>query len=355
MYLVRTADNCNERFAVIFVEGRTRMLTSFRRRLSEEYGFIAEDPRFVEQAMATVSDVISDVAASVSAADVRINEEFKADAWAIARIGKDNFLGPADGLRAAVILLDIVLAALIGHVTADQELRPCFTLAVQALNESISTRMQAVARACTASALARMRKAQLEERRRIARELHDRVGEVLSVGLRRLDLQEIDGLEAPSGEGSIAREVLVEGMRRLRVVTSDVREPPVPSLEKALIRYLDSVQANAEVRLNISGDEAFAPPVVLDEAFLILQEAVRNALTHASPQVVLVGVELDPKELRAWVLDDGCGFVVTPPAPGGGLGSMRERAALIGGRVSVSSMPGHGTRVDLRIPLPESG
>lgn len=256
------------------------MLTSFRRRLSEEYGFIAEDPRFVEQAMATVSDVISDVAASVSAADVRINEEFKADAWAIARIGKDNFLGPADGLRAAVILLDIVLAALIGHVTADQ---------------------------------------------------------------------------APSGEGSIAREVLVEGMRRLRVVTSDVREPPVPSLERALIRYLDSVQANAEVRLNISGDEAFAPPVVLDEAFLILQEAVRNALTHASPQVVLVGVELDPKELRAWVLDDGCGFVVTPPAPGGGLGSMRERAALIGGRVSVSSMPGHGTRVDLRIPLPESG
>jgi signal transduction histidine kinase len=71
---------------------------------------------------------------------------------------------------------------------------------------------------------------------------------------------------------------------------------------------------------------------------------------------VLIGVELDPRELSAWVLDDGCGFVPRAAAPGGtgaGLASMRERAALIGGRVAVSSMPGHGTRVELRLPLPE--
>jgi signal transduction histidine kinase len=349
-------DGRNERFAAIIREDRARILSFFTQCLEESYGFTADDPSFIDQAMVTASDVINDVVRSISAAEVRIDESHKPDAWIIARVGRENCLSPADGLGAAAMLLNIVIEALTSQVTADQDLMPCFVLAVRALNESISRRMQAVAGACAASTLDRVHRAQVEERRRIARELHDRVGEVLSVGLRRLDLQEIAGFEAPAGQARVAREVVVEAMRRLRVVTFDLREPPVASLEKALIRYLDSVQADAEVRLHISGDEAWAPPVVLDEVFLIIREAVRNALRHGAPQLVLIGVELDPRELSAWVLDDGCGFVPRAAAPGGtgaGLASMRERAALIGGRVAVSSMPGHGTRVELRLPLPE--
>ena len=96
---------------------------------------------------------------------------------------------------------------------------------------------------------------------------------------------------------------------------------------------------------------------MLDEVFLILCEALRNALTHGAPQLVLIGVEVSEKELSAWVIDDGCGFTpalaTVGTASGSGLASMRERAALLGGRVVVSSMPGHGTRVQLHLPLPD--
>jgi signal transduction histidine kinase len=258
-----------------------------------------------------------------------------------------------------VLLLNTMLATLTGYATSDQELLPCFTVAVAALNESISRHMQAVAGVSAASTLDRVHRAQVEERRRLARDLHDRVGEALAIGLRRLDLQEIPGradLPGAPGAPGASREALVEAMRRLRVVTSDLREPPVASLEKALIGHLESVRADAEVRLHISGDEGWAPPAVLDEVFLILCEGLRNALTHGAPQLVLIGVEVCLEELSAWVIDDGCGFSPAPAAggaaSGSGLASMRERAALVGGRVVVASMPGHGTRVQLHLPLP---
>jgi signal transduction histidine kinase len=346
----------NERFAAIIREDRPRILKSFASCLEESYGFIADDPSFIEQALVTASDIIGDVERSVSATEIRIDESHKPNSWDIARAGRGNCLSPADGLGFAVMLLNIVIRALTVHVSAEQELMPCFTLAVQALNESVSRRMQAVAAACAANTLERVHRAEVKERQRIARELHDRVGEVLSVGLRRLDLEELAERDTAGRQPGVGREALVEAMRRLRTVVLDLREPPVANLEKALLRYVHCMRADAEVRLHISGDEAWAPPAVLDEVFLILREAVRNALLHGAPQLVLIGVELDPHELSAWVLDDGCGFAPRSAdrgAAGVGLASMRERAALIGGRVAVSSVPGYGTRVELRLPLQE--
>lgn len=350
-------DERNGRFAALIADGRQAILRTFARRFKERYGFIPDGGAFHDRAMATASGVISDVVGSVWAGEVRIDDSHMPDARAIARAGWDECLSTADGLCIAVLLLNTMLATLTGYVSTDQELLPCFTVAVAALNESISRHMQAVAGVSAASTLDRVHRAQVEERRRLARELHDRVGEALAIGLRRLDLQEMPGLEDLPGEPSASREALVEAMRRLRVVTSDLREPPVASLEKALIGHLESVRADAEVRLHLSGDEGWAPPAVLDEVFLILCEALRNALTHGAPQLVLIGVEVCAEELSAWVIDDGCGFSPAPAAGGGasgsGLASMRERAALVGGRVVVASMPGHGTRVQLHLPLPD--
>jgi signal transduction histidine kinase len=201
----------------------------------------------------------------------------------------------------------------------------------------------------------RVYEARLDERRRLARELHDRLGEVLTVGLRRLDLEEIMGPEAPEGQSAIARDVLVEAMRRLRLVTSGLRDEPVTSFEKALEDFLNRVCADADVHLVVLGDEAWAPAEVIDEAFLIVREALRNALTHGAPQSVVVGVEVTRRELRAWVDDDGEGFAVgadaESPAAGTGLATMRERAALLGGALAVVSKPGRGTSVELIVPL----
>lgn len=201
----------------------------------------------------------------------------------------------------------------------------------------------------------RVHEALLDERRRVARELHDRLGEVLTVGLRQLDLDEIIGPQIPEGQSAVAREVLVEAMRRLRLVTSGLRDEPVTSFEKALVDFLNRVCADANVHLVVLGDESWASPEVIDEAFLIVREALRNALTHGAPQSVVVGVEVTRRELRAWVDDDGNGFAVgggaESPDAGTGLATMRERAALLGGTVSIVSKPGHGTSVELTVPL----
>jgi signal transduction histidine kinase len=353
---VPSADGRNERFAALVEDSRPRILRTFARRVTEAYGLASEDRDFFDQAMTTGGDVISDVVRSVRVAEVRIDDSHAPDAWGITRMVKKECLSPADGFAIAVMLLDSLLTALTAFVAANEELIPCFTVAVTALNESISRRMWAVAGTCATATLDRVHRAQEEERRRIARELHDRVGEALSVGLRRLDLLEIGGADLP-GQTAVARETVVEAMRRLRVVTSDLREPPVSSLGKALLGNLDFVRAETEVRLHLSGDEAWASPAVLDEVFLILREAVRNALTHGAPGLVLIGVELSSHELSAWVIDDGCGFsplqATGHAGLGTGLASMRERAALVGGRIMVSSMLGHGTRVELYVPLPD--
>jgi signal transduction histidine kinase len=275
---------------------------------------------------------------------------------AIDRPWAEGCLNPADWLRAGGAFFNIVTTALASHLRHDQDMLPCFTTAVQALNASIRRRIGEATTTYTGFLLDRVHCAQIDERHRIARDLHDRLGEQLSFGLRQLDLLEIVGSEDPLGQAGIAREVLTETMRRLRLVASDLREEPVMSLEKALISYLDSVHTDAEVRLRVSGDETWASPAVLDEAFLIIREAVRNALAHGAPQVVLTHVDLAPHELRASVEDDGRGFVVSTNAESGfagtGLASMRERAALMGGRLTVSSAPGNGTRVELIVSLP---
>jgi signal transduction histidine kinase len=290
----RSADP-DAKFAVLIRASVAEIMASFVRRFDDSLGFVVDDHDFRAEMMATAAQIIEDVERSVNAAEVRVDDEQRADAWAMVRTGRDSFLSPADGLSAAVIFFNVAFASFIGIIGDDLELLPSFKIAVDALNESISRRMQAVAGACAASLVERGQLARSEERQRIARELHDRVGEALSVGLRRLDLQE----------------------------------------------------------------ETWAAPAVLDEVFLIIREALRNALRHGAPQLVLIGVEVTMDELRAWVLDDGRGFVSASAmggAPGGtGIASMHERAALIDGRLALLSMPGHGTRVELCVPLPGRG
>ena len=226
---------------------------------------------------------------------------------------------------------------------------------VFALNRWVGRQIRGSADGDMAEYENRVYEARLDERRRIARELHDRLGEVLTVGLRQLDLEEIAAPESREGQSVIAREVLVEAMRRLRLVTSGLRDEPVTSFEKALVDFLNRVCADANVHLVVIGDESWAPAEMIDEAFLIVREALRNALTHGAPQSVVVGVEVTRRQIRAWVDDDGGGFVcgddAESPGAGTGLAAMRERAALLGGSVSIVSKPDHGTSVELTVPL----
>jgi signal transduction histidine kinase len=353
----------HERFVAIIRGERAAILISYAKSLEALRSPVIAEPRARDQAMANASEILADVAASVQGIEIRIGSRYETLPWMIGAARTESQLSPADLLRAATAFFDVTVNSLARHVKDDPELLPCFTTAIVALNDNISGRIREATLAYTGYLLERIDQAHIDERRRIARDLHDRLGEGMSVALRQLELHELTSGKdplTPSPRAAMAKDAITEAMRRLRVVTSDLRQDPVRSLEKALIQYIDSVAgdvaAAADVRLRVSGDETWAPPAVIEEAFLILREAIRNALSHGAPRMVLIGVALAPHELHAWVEDDGCGFVLVHRAAavfaGTGLAAMRERAALMGGRLTMASMPGQGTHVELLVPLP---
>ena len=341
-----------ERFAALIGADRIAILASYARSLDAWPSPIVAEPSAWDQVMTSGAEILADVLASLRGGDGH-------PLPAAGPVQAESRLGPADLVRAAGAFFNVAVDFLSGYVTDDPELLPCFITAVQALNESISRRIHEATLAYTGSLLERVDQAHIDERRRIARDLHDRLGEGMSVALRQLELHEIASTQDPrtsAPRAAMAKQALAEAMRRLRQVTSGLRQDSVRSLEKALTGYIDSADADAELRLRVSGDDSWAPLPVIDEAFLIIREAIRNALAHGSPRLVLIGVALAPHELLARVEDDGTGFVAGQArdlgTAGTGLASMRERAAMLGGRLGISSVPGQGTVVELLVPLP---
>jgi signal transduction histidine kinase len=132
----------------------------------------------------------------------------------------------------------------------------------------------------------------------------------------------------------------------------------------AAVRVLLETQVppGVEATLSASGDESSVPPLMGEQVYLVMREAVRNAVLHSECGRIRVALEVRDGELYGRVEDDGVGFdpdgKLAPGRSGEdssysgvGLRSMRERAELLGGEVVVSSKPGRGTRVEVRVPL----
>ncbi|UNO40791.1 ATP-binding protein [Streptomyces sp. MST-110588] len=214
--------------------------------------------------------------------------------------------------------------------------------------------------------------AQRNERARLAGDLHDRVSHgVLESKLRLgsyLALRESDPGRA---EGEIARvgEMLDTSLAVIRDLIADLRSQ-VPDLRQALHALAaDWVPEEIAVGVEVGGDQSLLPEEERTEVFLILREAVLNAVRHAAATSIDVLVDVGPHWLTATVDDDGRGIGASRrrgrigrqdrrgphngrAGPGGyGITGMHERAALLGGSLSLVSRPGEGTRVTLRLPL----
>lgn len=128
------------------------------------------------------------------------------------------------------------------------------------------------------------------------------------------------------------------------------------SLEAALSDLLhDLIPPDVVSDLSVDGDETRVPAEPRSQVFLILREAIRNAVTHSGCRRITVRSEILPQAITGCVEDDGRGFDVQTlrPAQRNGLRSMEERAALLGGTLEVSSVPERGTTVRVTIPLEE--
>jgi len=355
----------NERFAALISADRVAILAAYADRMQAAGSPVAASPHAREQAMRSSADTITDITASLRGTDIGADDRDH-DKMLAQMIGETRAscpLSPADLLWVTAAFFEVTVSALARYVSDDPRLLSCLVTAIVALNESSSRRIREATLAYAGFLLERVDQAHVDERRRLARDLHDRLGEGLSVALRQIELYELASGADPAGFGAgagagaePAKAALAEAMRRLRLVTSGLRQEAVRSLETSLVQYLDSVPTAADVRLRVSGDESWIPPAVIEEAFLIIREAIRNALTHGKPQMVLIGVTLAPHELHAWIDDNGRGFMVAgnanPVSAGTGLASMRERSASVGGRLTLDSAPGQGTHIELLIPLP---
>ena len=187
--------------------------------------------------------------------------------------------------------------------------------------------------------------AQESERRRIALELHDEVGQALTAAMLRLDHVDID--EAKEG----LRAALVEVRdiaRRLRPEALDDL-----GLRNALRVLVASVSRDA--RLDVSPDIDADLPTLTQEQELVVyrvaQEALTNAARHADAGVIRFSLCRGADEVVLVVQDDGRGFDPARASPASGIRGMRERALLVRARLEVDSAPGRGTVVTLRSPV----
>ncbi len=201
-------------------------------------------------------------------------------------------------------------------------------------------------------------RAEAEERKRISRELHDRVAHSMAVVHQSLELYGAIKGRDPDGADrklALARETTKTALKSTRDLSMTLRNEVEDGLAPAL-SYLLSTVVPPEVHTEVSveGDESLAPQEVRDQLFLILREGVRNAVSHAEAERISVAVEVTPDKIFGLVEDDGRGFDPPPGHAGGGIESMRERAALVGGSLRLESTPG-GTRIEVTVPLSRRG
>jgi signal transduction histidine kinase len=125
-------------------------------------------------------------------------------------------------------------------------------------------------------------------------------------------------------------------------------------LEEALSKLLSEfVPPGIYHGLSVEGDEGVVPDEVREQLYLVLREAVRNAVSHSGASKVSVAVRTEREGIVGVVEDDGRGFERKPRERPevGGLAYMAERASLMGGTCSIESAPGEGTRVQTSFPL----
>jgi signal transduction histidine kinase len=195
-----------------------------------------------------------------------------------------------------------------------------------------------------------------EERARLAREIHDGMSQELWYArLKQSRLAAIPDLPAAAAE--LAREVetaVEHALSEARQAIAALRPSDGATFAQALDRYLGDYADRFGIPAESSADPAAErlPARVQAELLRIVQEALTNARRHADPTLVRVQVTAAGGALRLLVSDNGRGFDPSTPARSGyGLLGMRERAELIGARLTIDSGPGDGTRVIVDLPL----
>jgi len=206
------------------------------------------------------------------------------------------------------------------------------------------------------------------ERGRIARELHDGVGQSLTALKMRIELLE---QSAAGGEGSLARplaelrELAEHTLLEVRQVSHLLRPQMLDELGLAptlrwLVRSFETRTGMAVELFQEGVEEERVDPELETLLYRVVQEALTNAAKHARTRSARVRLHPDGRRLRLTIEDGGAGFDVEAALAvreegGYGLRGMRDRVQLVGGSFSIRSAAGEGTRIEAEIPLGAEG
>jgi len=266
------------------------------------------------------------------------------------------------GMRTALYVPLVLRDEAIGVITARDKIGPDprFTDEDVRLAEVFAQRASVaveLSRLVARDALQRVVTAQEAERRRLARELHDETGQALTsilLGLRTVEEAKTDEQRHHAVE--LVRDLVRTTLQDVRQLAVELRPTAlddfglVPALERLTESFSEStgIQLDLESRL----PPARLPPETETALYRIVQEALTNIVKHARASRVSILLARRPSTVTLVVEDDGVGFDVGSSRPDGlGLLGMRERVALLGGRLTIESSSGAGTTCIAEVPL----
>jgi signal transduction histidine kinase len=204
------------------------------------------------------------------------------------------------------------------------------------------------------------REAVVEERARIARELHDAIAHnvsmmVVQAGAERRVLDHEGGptREVLETIEQIGRTALTEMRRLVGMLRSDADDPlaPQPGIDDLPTLVTQVREAGLPVELEVEGDRRRLPVGLELSAYRIVQEALTNALKHAGNAHASVRVHYGADSLELEIVDDGVGSHAPVSSGGHGLVGMRERVALYGGRFDAGRRPAGGFAIRVLLPI----
>ena len=268
-----------------------------------------------------------------------------------------RLLGARTGLWVPLIARGRAIGVLAAHDKLGADVR--FTETDLRLAETFATRAAVavdLSERIARDSLRRVVEAQELERRRLARELHDETGQALTsilLGLKGLE-ERMDDAESREAAEEL-RELVVSTLQDVRRLAVELRPSALDDfgLVAALERLTGSFaeQTGIAVDFQTALAEERLPEEVETAIYRIVQESLTNVVKHARARRVSILLARKDGAVKAVVEDDGQGFDPAEQTGGSGLVGMRERLALLGGRLAVESAPDRGTTVAAEVPL----
>ena len=346
------------------------VLRTVREQLELQGSILVEDESVFSQFESQVTAIMTDVIDGLDGFDAPTGERAvrptgspaTTESRSIGRSRAGQNIHPWDSLAAANVLFDVALPVVTSVYSTTQmgELTDPSVVAqrvARELQRSIMERITPASVGYVDALLEKLSAAQSEERLRVSRELHDRVAHGIAAALQRVNLSRTSqtGFPEPTMELlSAAEAILRSALEDTRRIALDLRQTVGDRLLDDAVRdYLNDIALSSpQTEVRSLGAPRHLSSGASDEVFLIVREAMRNAIEHSGCRSMVVIFDWGSADLLISVTDDGSGFSIADVGPKSmGLLTMRERAEVLGADLVIESADHEGTSIALSISL----